>query len=96
MYGLDVKDVMSHNGSLHSRVLRVLLTSHLAELDTSGMKPLDCVQWIIDSNPKREPWPPEKIIQAVLGLWFASVHQPAIQLVYAIDALCKHQQYIEP
>ncbi|KAL8885607.1 MAG: hypothetical protein Q9192_006618, partial [Flavoplaca navasiana] len=212
MYGLDVKDVMSHNGSLHSRVLRVLLTSHLADLqasmldkvravmadeitsskiaydgwtgiksfrmakhlirtansgvffgeelsrqsrfltaalqypddlliaseilrfvpkmvaplaapilmrnrrglkvmveylvpmiqgrlndgDSSKAKPLDCVQWIIDSNPKREPWPPEKIIQAVLGLWFASVHQPAIQLVYAIDALCKHSEYMEP
>lgn len=64
--------------------------------DSPGIKPLDCVQWIIDSNPKREPWSPEKIIQAVLGLWFASVHQPTIQLDYAIDALCKHPEYTNP
>lgn len=215
MYGLEVKDVMSQNGSLHTRVLRVVLTSHLAVLQSSMLekvravmmdeistsetasdgwtsirsfcmaknlirtansgvffgeslsrekrfltaalqypddlliasemlrfvptvvaplaapifmrnrrgsrvmaeylvpmiqrrlearacaessdpKPLDCVQWIIDSNPKKEPWPPEKIVQAVLGLWFASVHQPAIQLVYTIEALCKHTEYLEP
>lgn len=64
--------------------------------DPSSRKSLDCVQWIIDTNPRREPWSPEKIVQVVLGLWFASVHQLAITLVYALDDLCEHGDYIEP
>ncbi len=64
--------------------------------DNSMKKPLDCVQWIIDTNPRREPWSPEKIVQVVLGLWFASVHQLAITFVYALDDLCEHEDYIEP
>jgi len=64
--------------------------------DGSARKPLDCVQWIIDTNPRKEPWSPEKIVQVVLGLWFASVHQLAISLVYALDDLCEYGGYIEP
>ncbi|KAI4180585.1 MAG: hypothetical protein LQ346_006957, partial [Caloplaca aetnensis] len=42
-YGLDVKDVMSHNGSLHPRVLRVLLTAHLADLQAAVLEKVQIV-----------------------------------------------------
>ncbi|KAI4194464.1 MAG: hypothetical protein LQ350_007763 [Teloschistes chrysophthalmus] len=43
MDGLEVKDVMSHNGSLHFRVLRVILTSHLADLQSSILEKVQTV-----------------------------------------------------
>ena len=52
-------------------------------------RPLDCAHW-------KEPRSPEKIVQVVLGLWFASVHQLAISLVYALNDLCEHEGYMEP
>lgn len=63
--------------------------------ETPQTKSLDCVQWIIDTNPRKTPWSAEKIVQVVLGLWFASVHQLAISVVYALVDLCDHGEYVE-
>lgn len=62
---------------------------------TPQTKSVDCVQWIIDTNPRKNPWSAEKIVQVVLGLWFASVHQLAISVVYALVDLCDHGEYVE-
>ncbi|KAI9879025.1 MAG: hypothetical protein M1830_009824 [Pleopsidium flavum] len=59
-------------------------------------RPLDCVQWIIDSSPRKDPWTAEKIVQETLALWFGSVHQMAMTFVYALYDLCNHPEYIAP
>ncbi|KAL8962324.1 MAG: hypothetical protein Q9193_001245 [Seirophora villosa] len=86
-----------HRGSnVMVEYLIPMIKDRLAKPQSLDKKPLDCVKWMIESNPRKEPWSPEKIVQAVLGLWFASVHQPAIMLIYAMEALCQHAEYVEP
>ncbi len=36
---------------------------------------LDIIQWTVNTMPRQKPWPTEKIVQVIIGLWFASVHQ---------------------
>ena len=64
--------------------------------DSSRIKPVDCIEFFIDANSHRDTWSAQKVVQVILGIWFASVHQPALSLVYALDDLCYHPEYIEP
>jgi len=56
--------------------------------ETTSDPPLDCIQSFVDASFQKDAWSAHKIIQVVLGIWFASVHQPALSLVYALDDLC--------
>ncbi|MCJ1236865.1 hypothetical protein MMC14_004847 [Varicellaria rhodocarpa] len=81
------------------RRLGPLIEERIAENSRSegqSGKPLDCLQWIISSSPKKNPWNTEKIIQEFLALWFGSVHQMAMGFVYTLYDLCAHPEYIEP
>ncbi|KAL8704583.1 MAG: hypothetical protein Q9201_002275 [Fulgogasparrea decipioides] len=73
------------NARLHTREQSKSLGQH---------KPLDCIQWIVDTMPRKQPWSAEKIVQVVLGLWFASVHQLAMSVVYGLYDLCKYPDYV--
>ena len=60
------------------------------------VKHLDFIQFLINTNTQRDHWSSEKIVQVILGIWFASVHQPALSLVYALDDICNYPEYVEP
>lgn len=56
----------------------------------------DCIQFFINAAARKkqqDEWPVQRIIQVLLGIWFASVHQPAMCLFYALDDLCLHPEY---
>lgn len=59
-------------------------------------RPVDCVQFFVDTNSRKQEWDASRIVQVVLGMWFASVHQPVLTLIYALESLCEHSEYIEP
>ncbi|KAM7196899.1 Cytochrome P450 [Naviculisporaceae sp. PSN 640] len=60
-------------------------------------RPRDCIQFLIDSsNRDRDAWTAERIVQVLLGIWFAAVHQPALAAVYALENLCRHGEFVEP
>jgi cytochrome P450 len=59
-------------------------------------RPVDCVQFFVDANSCKQEWTASRIVQVVLGMWFASVHQPVLTLIYALENLCEHPEYIEP
>lgn len=59
-------------------------------------RPVDCIQFFVDANSRKRQWTAKRIVQVLLGVWFASVHQPALTLVYALENLCEHPEYIEP
>ena len=50
----------------------------------------------MDANSRKQEWTASRIVQVVLGMWFASVHQPVLTLIYALENLCEHPEYIEP
>ncbi|KAL2047513.1 hypothetical protein ABVK25_011442 [Lepraria finkii] len=60
-----------------------------------GPKPLDCIQFFIDASLQKDTWSAHKIIQVILGIWFASVHEPALSLTYALDDLCTYPEYVD-
>ena len=57
--------------------------------------PLDCIQFFVDASFQKDAWPAQKIVQVILGIWFASVHQPALSLIYALDDLCTFPDHAE-
>ena len=49
---------------------------------------VDCLQFFIDAtSSQKDAWSSLRLVQAILGIWFASVHQPALSLVYALEHL---------
>ena len=61
----------------------------------SPNSPIDCIQFFVDASSRKDAWSAQKIVQVLLGIWFASVHQPALSLVYALDDLCAYPEYAE-
>ncbi|CRG87276.1 Ent-kaurene oxidase [Talaromyces islandicus] len=59
-----------------------------------SQRPLDCLQWIIDSSPTKEKWDAKKVVQETLALWFGSVHQLSMAFVYALYDLVDNPSYI--
>ncbi|PYI31588.1 cytochrome P450 [Aspergillus indologenus CBS 114.80] len=56
----------------------------------------DCIQFFVNAAARKNQqheWPAQRIIQVLLGVWFASVHQPAMCLFYALDDLCLHPEF---
>ncbi|KAL0259286.1 hypothetical protein SLS55_005022 [Diplodia seriata] len=64
------------------------------EMDKLEKQPSDCIDFFIDASRGKKGWTVEKIVQVLLGVWFASVHQPALALAYALDDLCRHPEYV--
>ncbi|KAL2827744.1 cytochrome P450 [Aspergillus cavernicola] len=59
---------------------------------------VDCVQFFVNAvvhKKQQDKWSAQRIVQVLLGIWFASVHQPAMCLFYALDDLCLHPEYIQ-
>jgi len=42
---------------------------------------------MIDSSPRSDPWSATRIVQVTLGLWFGSIHQPAM-VIHSSSQLC--------
>jgi hypothetical protein len=73
------------------------------ECRAGGGKACDIIQFFVDAttqNHQKESsshsWSAEKIVQVILGIWFAAVHQPAISIVYALQDLLDHPEYLAP
>ncbi|KAF3071576.1 Cytochrome P450 monooxygenase paxP [Trichoderma lentiforme] len=65
-------------------------------LRSNEATPMDCMQWLIDNSPRKNPWTPAKIVGEIMAVWFGSVHQLAMTSTYAIQDLCLHPEYVEP
>ncbi|KAI1127997.1 cytochrome P450 [Nemania abortiva] len=61
----------------------------------SGNK-VDCIQWIIDTSPRKNPWSPQRMVGEIMAVWFSTVHQLAMTATYLVQDLCLHAEYMEP
>ncbi|UKZ67614.1 uncharacterized protein TrAtP1_008769 [Trichoderma atroviride] len=66
------------------------------DLQPHGVTPMDCMQWLIDTSPRKNPWTPARMVGEIMAVWFGSVHQLAMTPTYAIQHLCSHPEYVEP
>lgn len=62
--------------------------------DSSTPRATDCIQLFVDASNRRKEWTAQKIVQVLMGTWFAAVHQPALSLVYALHDLRDHPEYV--
>ena len=56
----------------------------------------DCVQWLIESMPKNNPWSVSKLVSKICALWFGSVHILAMTLTFALYDICEYGEYMHP
>ncbi|GAB1318482.1 Cytochrome P450 monooxygenase AtmP [Madurella fahalii] len=56
----------------------------------------DCIQWVMETSPKANPWSAERIVHELMALWFGSVHITSTTTCFAIHDLCLRPEYIEP
>ena len=65
--------------------------------------PCDIIQFFVDANLRQRrlqdfsappPCHARKIVQVIIGIWFAAVHQPAITIMYALDDLLDHPEHL--
>ncbi|KAL4943637.1 hypothetical protein BDV06DRAFT_210932 [Aspergillus oleicola] len=62
----------------------------------SGHTPVDCMQWLIDTSPRKQQWSTQRMVGEIIAVWFGSVHQLAMTATYAIEDLCLYEEYVEP
>ncbi|CAG8958655.1 hypothetical protein HYFRA_00011496 [Hymenoscyphus fraxineus] len=56
----------------------------------------DCIQWILDTSPRKNPWTPARVVHEIIAIWFGSVHGISITVTFAIHDLCLHPEYRDP
>lgn len=39
---------------------------------------IDCMQYLIDTSPRKTPWSVQRTIGEIMAVWFSSVHQLAM------------------
>ncbi|KAI1447079.1 cytochrome P450 [Annulohypoxylon stygium] len=66
-----------------------------SQADSSKPAPVDCMQWLIDTSPRKNQWSPARMIGEILAIWFSSVHQLTMTATYVVQDLCLHEEYVE-
>jgi cytochrome P450 len=56
----------------------------------------DCIQWILDTSPRQNPWSAKRVVHELMAIWFGSVHAVSTTVTFSIHDLCLHPEYVEP
>ncbi|KAL9038664.1 MAG: hypothetical protein Q9180_002997, partial [Flavoplaca navasiana] len=66
------------------------------EEDVLNTSQIDCMQYLIDTSPRKTPWTVQRTIGEIMAVWFSSVHQLAMAATFALEDLCVHPECVEP
>ncbi|RYP07681.1 hypothetical protein DL764_002365 [Monosporascus ibericus] len=55
----------------------------------------DCIQWIMETSPRQNPWSAERIIWELMAIWFGSVHSLSVTSTYAIHDISRRPEYVQ-
>ncbi|KAF7879666.1 uncharacterized protein EAF02_007836 [Botrytis sinoallii] len=75
---------------------RRLLEKQLEKMGQTILKHHDCIQWIMETAPKKNPWTGQRIVHELMAIWFGSVHALSTTISFAIHDLCLHPEYVDP
>ncbi|KAI0409850.1 cytochrome P450 [Xylaria palmicola] len=59
-------------------------------------KHADCVQWIMETLPQKDPWSPQRVVHKLMAIWFGSVHALSTTITFAMHDICLHPEYVDP
>ncbi|KAL4744749.1 hypothetical protein BDW72DRAFT_199290 [Aspergillus terricola var. indicus] len=68
----------------------------LAKLGHKVPKHADCIQWIMETSPRKAPWSGKRVVHELMAIWFGSVHALTTTITFAIHDLCLHPEYTQP
>ncbi|KAF1996339.1 cytochrome P450 [Amniculicola lignicola CBS 123094] len=66
------------------------------DLGHRGKKYNDCIQWIMETSPKANPWSAQRVVFELIAIWFGSVHAMSTTITFCIEDLCLHPEYAAP
>ncbi|KAF7926271.1 uncharacterized protein EAE98_006566 [Botrytis deweyae] len=73
-----------------------LLEKHLEKMGQTIPRHHDCIQWIMETVPKKNPWTGQRIVHELMAIWFGSAHALSTTISFAIHDLCLHPEYVDP
>jgi hypothetical protein len=47
---------------------------NMKQLGQSVPHHADCIQWIMETSPRQNPWSPQRVVYELMAIWFGSVH----------------------
>ncbi|KAI1400860.1 cytochrome P450 [Hypoxylon fuscum] len=88
----------------HEKVFNTLLAiaeerCHERDLKALGHKVpdhADCIQWVMETSPRKSPWSAKRVVHEVMAIWFGSVHAISTTITFAVHDLCLHPEYKTP
>jgi len=72
------KTLFRHLEPIVQRRLAARAQAGEPDVPSSGAKNHDCMQWLIDTSPRKDPWSPARMVGEIMAVWFGSVHQLAM------------------
>ncbi|KAE9372172.1 cytochrome P450 [Stipitochalara longipes BDJ] len=81
--------------TLLKQLASMLGTSREAWDETEENKKLTLIHKMAEFSDGSDYWTPESLSQAFLGIWFAAIHQPWMNLDFVLLELCSRPEYIE-
>ncbi|RAK94386.1 cytochrome P450 [Aspergillus costaricaensis CBS 115574] len=62
------------------RYLEPVVKQRLAmrAVDSTENVPVDCMQWLIETSPRKTQWTTARMVGEIIAVWFGSVHQLAM------------------
>lgn len=81
------------------KILSPIVEQRLALRSMNGNtaeSPVDCMQWLIDTSPRKKPWTIERTVHEIMAVWFSSMPQLIMATTYTLHDLCLHKEYVEP
>ncbi|KAL4756766.1 cytochrome P450 [Aspergillus foveolatus] len=72
------------------------LERDFAKLGHEVPKHADCIQWIMETSPRKAPWSGKRIVHELMAIWFGSVHALTTTITFAIHDLCLHPEHTQP
>ncbi|RYP53662.1 hypothetical protein DL768_001388 [Monosporascus sp. mg162] len=58
-------------------------------------KHADCIQWIMETSPRQNPWSAERIVWELMAIWFGSVHSLSVTSTFAIRDIGRRPEYVK-
>ncbi|KAF4631712.1 hypothetical protein G7Y89_g6427 [Cudoniella acicularis] len=56
----------------------------------------DCIQWIMATSPRQNPWTAKRVVHELMAIWFGSVHALSTTITFAFHDICIHPEYVQP
>ncbi|OTA76492.1 hypothetical protein M434DRAFT_38836 [Hypoxylon sp. CO27-5] len=69
---------------------------HQARESPKLIEKADCIQWIMETSPRENPWSAKRVVHELMAIWFGSVHAVSTTVTFAIQDLCLHPGYVGP